>query len=61
MNAHKVFGDDRMAVNNYNFATARGHGKASDCVACGQCTDICPQHLPIIDFLKECAELFDKA
>jgi predicted aldo/keto reductase-like oxidoreductase len=59
MNAHKVFGDDGMAVNNYNFATARGHGKASDCVACGQCTDICPQHLPIIDLLKNAAARLD--
>ena len=35
----------------------QGKGKASDCVACGQCEGVCPQHLPIIELLEKCREL----
>ena len=37
-----------------------GKGRASDCIVCGQCEGVCPQHLPIISLMKKAAERLDK-
>ena len=44
--------------SNYDNLNDR-HGKASDCIGCGQCESVCPQHLQIIDLLKDVAKHFE--
>lgn len=38
---------------------SKNHGLASSCVECGNCETNCPQHLPVIDLLKNVADLFE--
>ena len=35
------------------------HAKASDCVACRQCEGACPQHLEVVNALKDAAAAFE--
>ena len=35
--------------------------KASDCLKCGKCEKVCPQHLPIRQLLEDMAKEFEKA
>ena len=37
----------------YYSRLSQKHAKASDCIQCGQCEGICPQHLSIIEYLQE--------
>ncbi|MBQ8960016.1 MAG: aldo/keto reductase [Ruminococcus sp.] len=50
---------DWNPIMYYETATRQG-GKASDCIQCGQCEEICPQHLPIRDLLVDVAKVFEK-
>ena len=44
---------------SYYDQLAEKFGRARDCIECGQCEDICPQHLPIIEKLKDVSAHFD--
>ena len=60
-NAYKVYGDMGGAAGNYAWNTdGHGWGKASACIQCGKCEQVCPQHIAIREELKKVAELFEK-
>lgn len=59
-NSIKLYNDTFRPKLFYNGLISAGSGRASDCVSCGQCESVCPQHLPVIDFLSEAAEILDK-
>ena len=58
MNNKKRFRD--WNADFYYEVMTRNAGKASDCVQCGQCEAICPQHLPIRQLLQDVAAEFEK-
>lgn len=55
MNRELIYGQTDTAKRMYASAVEDGHGKASDCIKCGQCENACPQHLPIRSLLEKCA------
>lgn len=59
MNMKKLF-QGWSADFYYNSIHTVGHGKASDCIKCGKCEKICPQHLPIRNLLEDVAAEFEK-
>lgn len=57
-NSKKRFQD--WGSNHYYTVHTHGHGKASDCIGCGRCEKICPQHLPVRELLKQVSEEFQE-
>lgn len=61
-----LYNADKQSVNQgfsiqaaYYANYAESHGKASACIKCRKCEKICPQHLPITDYLEQVAKEFE--
>ena len=59
LNTIRVYGEKDRAQSYYEKLTQTS-GKAGDCIQCGQCESVCPQHLSIISLLEEASEKLDK-
>ena len=60
VNTMSLYKEEFRPKSFYNGLVKAGKSKrASECIACGQCESVCPQHLPVIQLLKEAAERLD--
>lgn len=59
MNYLTLYGDEAAARRQENWLVGgRGKKRAKDCVKCGSCEAVCPQHIAIRDHLAETAKAF---
>lgn len=59
LNAKKIFNNWNTGYYYNNIHTKDG-GKAKDCIGCGACEHLCPQHLQIRELLKQVSAEFDQ-
>lgn len=59
MNTLTLYPGDTFRAKSFYGALMKRSGRPSDCVKCGQCERVCPQHLPIRSLLSQAAEKLD--
>lgn len=52
---NKSFSTQKVYYGNYS----KNYGRASECIACRKCEGSCPQHLPVVSYLRQVAEEFE--
>ena len=57
LNMDAMMEDRAFVKQNYSWRTRAGH--ASECIQCGSCEAMCPQHIDIIDQLQRATEIFE--
>ena len=59
LNAFEAFHDWNSSMYYESLVATGEHGKASDCIKCGKCEKVCPQHLEIRQLLTKVAAAFE--
>ena len=59
MNTYLVYENADAAKGGYRWST-NGRGKVSDCIKCGQCESVCPQHIKITEELEKAAAVLEE-
>lgn len=61
LNTVRLYGEQDMRPRFFYNGLVEHSGRAGDCLACRQCESVCPQHLPIIELLREASAKLDVA
>ncbi len=60
INVYNIYRDLNAAKNKYQWNTEGAKkAKASECIGCGKCEQVCPQHIHIREELKKAAEVLE--